>query len=314
MSSWPPSHGGSSPLARGARRQHRIRAGRSRIIPARAGSTGGDDLGWVGTGDHPRSRGEHSRCSPTPAKPSGSSPLARGARHWWADTIMAARIIPARAGSTRAGWSLWRGPPDHPRSRGEHLVSHSRASNSSGSSPLARGARGRIPPPLTAKGIIPARAGSTASPSRYQFHASDHPRSRGEHPCVSGAIVCFVGSSPLARGARPRRLPSPRRARIIPARAGSTDRETDGRRPRSWIIPARAGSTAAASRMAAAGGDHPRSRGEHGREGPPACMRSGSSPLARGALRRVCHLLGVGGIIPARAGSTVRLGIVGRCP
>ena len=54
------SGGGSSPLARGARRGSGRDPGRGRIIPARAGSTQMALAGRATTPDHPRSRGEHS--------------------------------------------------------------------------------------------------------------------------------------------------------------------------------------------------------------------------------------------------------------
>ena len=72
--------GGSSPLARGARTSALADVARRRFIPARAGSTffvfqHPDTLAV-----HPRSRGEHQVMSVDITVPSGSSPLARGAR------------------------------------------------------------------------------------------------------------------------------------------------------------------------------------------------------------------------------------------
>ena len=54
------------------------------------------------------------------------------------------------------------------------------------------------------------------------------------------------------------------------------------------------------------GGAHPRSRGEHEGQGRAGRGERGSSPLARGTLffRRVDNL--VSGLIPARAGNTMR--------
>ena len=71
-----------------------------------------------------------------------------------------------------------------------------------GSSPLARGA--------------PTSGAMTSSSTR------DHPRSRGEHDVSTRAAVRFGGSSPLARGAHHPGAVDRHRARIIPARAGST--------------------------------------------------------------------------------------------
>ena len=92
-----------------------------------------------------------------------------------------------------------------------------------------------------------------------------------------------LGSSPLARGLLI--LPWDGRVgeRIIPARAGFTNRAT----------PLGSGCT-----------DHPRSRGVYPvRGGANSCLR-GSSPLARGLHGFRCAPPVRGGIIPARAGFT----------
>ena len=97
----------------------------------------------------------------------------------------------------------------------------------------------------------------------------------------------FEGSSPLARGLHFYSL-------ILAADTG--------------IIPARAGSTYSPAPSGCAARDHPRSRGVYfaafaGRAG-----LSGSSPLARGLLRRSPGADDRAGIIPARAGSTYKGG------
>ena len=71
-----------------------------------------------------------------------------------------------------------------------------------------------------------------------------------------------------------------------------------------WIIPARAGFTLSMITGVAPAGDHPRSRGVYfpGRQG--SGWPSGSSPLARGLRHRPLTALGIGRIIPARAGFT----------
>ena len=95
----------------------------------------------------------------------------------------------------------------------------------------------------------------------------------------------WVGSSPLARGLRPRPGGGPIAMRIIPARAGFT----------TPLRPA-----------TAAGTDHPRSRGVYADRVAYLMVDMGSSPLARG-LRRPRRLPHGGyGIIPARAGFTRR--------
>ena len=71
------------------------------------------------------------------------------------------------------------------------------------------------------------------------------------------------------------------------------------------IIPARAGSTALTLLVVARHRDHPRSRGEHAADEFYDSLMRGSSPLARGAHLVQAGTAGAGGIIPARAGSTL---------
>ena len=91
---------GSSPLARGTRRDHGVHAFRFRFIPARAGNTALAAVGCATDPVHPRSRGEHFfplGCEP---RSLGSSPLARGTLHLLTDAMSCCRFIPARAGNT----------------------------------------------------------------------------------------------------------------------------------------------------------------------------------------------------------------------
>ena len=170
---------GSSPLARGLRREHlqpRLAAG---IIPARAGFTSTSSASTSGMRDHPRSRGVYSSTSRPASPPLGSSPLARGLRRGTCGRRILRRIIPARAGFT---WSVSRPPRrpgDHPRSRGVYRTGCSGRSWRSGSSPLARGLRLEGRAATRIGGIIPARAGFTSSMNFGISIMSDHPRSRG---------------------------------------------------------------------------------------------------------------------------------------
>ena len=135
---------GSSPLARGAPLHvgHRQRC--RRIIPARAGSTRPYRERMPRSGDHPRSRGEHSRIAARASSSVGSSPLARGAHCCGAIPRGRNGIIPARAGSTPVNSNLLPLITDHPRSRGEHSIMLLSISMVAGSSPLARGAPARF--------------------------------------------------------------------------------------------------------------------------------------------------------------------------
>ena len=177
----------------------------------------------------------------------------------------------------------------------------------SGSSPLARGLlKGREEDTMNT-GIIPARAGFTSAVRSRARARWDHPRSRGVYHALT--------------------YPVPRGTWIIPARAGFTVRGKvcggrAGDHPRSrgvyqkpvitgprvpGIIPARAGFTLQAGSARITGEDHPRSRGVYVSAGLSDFRPGGSSPLARG-LRPVDPAVRArAGIIPARAGFTVRM-------
>ena len=276
----------------------------------------------------------------------GSSPLARGLRPPVGVAGAQHGIIPARAGFTGQGHPGRQGRRDHPRSRGVYSLASERDLTQAGSSPLARGLL-RCGPGRRGSGrIIPARAGFTARTRSTGDRRTDHPRSRGVYgsPCVgaragpdhprSRGVYTDTGpewnpapgSSPLARGLRPRQHVGHAAQGIIPARAGFTSggrlsvravadhprsRGVYVRRPGCgaipfWIIPARAGFTGRAGLSRLGWRDHPRSRGVYVSLMAASTYMLGSSPLARGLPQsgRVRGLLIR--IIPARAGFTSR--------
>ena len=153
----------------------------SRLIPARAGNT---RLRWTAravTAAHPRSRGEHMGSQGSSRSRSGSSPLARGTQVQKFRERWLRRLIPARAGNTRAV-APGRAPGTaHPRSRGEHSELLWLLGQDCGSSPLARGTRGACGASGTLSRLIPARAGNTAMFHVFMMGFPAHPRSRGEH-------------------------------------------------------------------------------------------------------------------------------------
>ena len=112
---------GSSPLARGALATITGHTPQNRIIPARAGCTCTKNDSWRRVADHPRSRGVHLELTDGGRRFRGSSPLARGARSGRREPRRRTRIIPARAGCTRARYPSCRAVRDHPRSRGVHV-------------------------------------------------------------------------------------------------------------------------------------------------------------------------------------------------
>ena len=201
-------------------------------------------------------------------------------------------------------------------------------SRSTGSSPLARGLRVGDDIGVGAVGIIPARAGFTATTTPPGATPTDHPRSRGVYVTRTSTKSTRRGSSPLARGL----LSWPRRWRRWPrdhphSRGVYTGRPRGcGPRPgssplargllcerpaqpiRTRIILARAGFTILRRLPRRRPRDHPRSRGVYLWTTRPARAPSGSSPLARGLHRLDAVPHGETRIIPARAGFTSRRG------
>ena len=274
---------GSSPLARGLRTLPWVFPICRRIIPARAGFTPGPPAGSGGAADHPRSRGVYARTRSARVRRAGSSPLARGLLPAVKRRGASRRIIPARAGFTRAPRRPCGPQKDHPRSRGVYHFPSPFCVGPVGSSPLARGLRLFEEVDVGWDRIIPARAGFTFTRPYASSYIRDHPRSRGVYARPTRARTSRLGSSPLARG-----LPPAKPAEIMPGR----------------IIPARAGFTSPHHHHPTSNEDHPRSRGVYAMCRGTWATAMGSSPLARGLLGRLVKGGDLIRIIPARAGFT----------
>ena len=190
---------------------------------------------------HPRGRGEH--------QPVDRAPVA------------AVRFIPAGAGNTLGKAKKSLQGPVHPRGRGEHPKSGQAPPLETGSSPRARGTRGRVRACARRRRFIPAGAGNTGRALCSDRELPVHPRGRGEHFDIPGGTVTVYGSSPRARG-------TPFGHRAEPG----VDR----------FIPAGAGNTLLALVRSILGGVHPRGRGEHEGEVDVSPAGGGSSPRARG--------------------------------
>ena len=254
-----------------------------RIIPALAGNTPGNQVPEPTRTDHPRSRGEYSPDSSTPAPINGSSPLSRGILSCWFGSCLLLGIIPALAGNTRCGSGSTRSRRDHPRSRGEYDRFRFGRGGRLGSSPLSRGIPATRPGTGQRQGIIPALAGNTPTSRREVVTAADHPRSRGEYCPKPSKTAITGGSSPLSRGIQ----------------SSYCLRWHD-----AGIIPALAGNTSGREAEVAETQDHPRSRGEYQETEAEEVMVVGSSPLSRGIRCRGCTRIAGTGIIPALAGNT----------
>ena len=199
-------------------------------------------------------------------------------------------------------------------------------SSKSGSSPRGRGKRTQSVGRDHGGGLIPARAGKTASWRWPSLPVKAHPRVGGENGGQGGDRRPLGGSSPRGRGKREVGLAPQLLQRLIPARAGKTgwpsarpgaspahpraggenilnrspDRLVYGSSPRGRgkrrsrvvsvlaprLIPARAGKTAADHHDHCHGTAHPRAGGENPRVLVRVGVPSGSSPRGRGKRRR----------------------------
>ena len=167
VSAMAPTCRGSSPHTRGAQQGEGVRVDARRIIPAYAGSTPSRPVSRTSVTDHPRIRGEHFEVGVGQVLDGGSSPHTRGARPSPARDALPRGIIPAYAGSTFPGADGRCRVRDHPRIRGEHVLSPIMGASDVGSSPHTRGARQLHPRQDLGTRIIPAYAGSTR-PTRRQ--------------------------------------------------------------------------------------------------------------------------------------------------
>ena len=175
---------GSSPLTRGKRPPQAPRSCRCGLIPAHAGKTAGVESRSRSRRAHPRSRGENAAIAAMTRKIGGSSPLTRGKPGKTDHRKLEPGLIPAHAGKTGGVYKSRRYRRAHPRSRGENVAVWTDAERAEGSSPLTRGKPVTSRPSSVSRGLIPAHAGKTSSPSARVGGVTAHPRSRGENTLV----------------------------------------------------------------------------------------------------------------------------------
>ena len=176
-----PGGPGSSPLVRGPLYQTREHQNALGVIPARAGTTLQSAV-WDGhSRGHPRSCGDHVSPRISRHMKWGSSPLVRGPRVAGAVGVCGLGVIPARAGTTRRLQDRRGAGGGHPRSCGDHSGSRHPIRRGQGSSPLVRGPHSLVMRIGMVRGVIPARAGTTAGNGTEVWDRRGHPRSCGDH-------------------------------------------------------------------------------------------------------------------------------------
>ena len=166
--------------------------------------------------------GELSKPSWAIVQLDGSSPLARGTRHYLMRCLTGHRFIPAYAGNSQ--FPLYRCGQDtvHPRLRGELIIAHNTRTSAIGSSPLTRGTpRSRMTTIICLR-FIPAYAGNSLWTMCSWILSSVHPRLRGELLLTRFHLELITGSSPLTRGTHLRNPQSNQPYRFIPAYAGNS--------------------------------------------------------------------------------------------
>ncbi len=211
---------GSSPHARGGRLAGGVPQADEGLIPACAGRAGGDRRSQPPGPAHPRMRGEGAAGCLRQYPVRGSSPHARGGRHFWVPFGVMVRLIPACAGRAVTDRKAVMPSPAHPRMRGEGATPPTATLEAPGSSPHARGGRREAVPLPHAGGLIPACAGRATRPSSDERAPRAHPRMRGEGLPTSNDYVAAWGSSPHARGGRQQDRGPAVGSRLIPACAG----------------------------------------------------------------------------------------------
>ena len=149
----------------------------------------------------------------------------RGKPGWGRKRKAYLRIIPARAGQT---WSHCRrrsSGTNHPRACGANNKRGDEPGGEYGSSPRVRGKLLLFGCRVGSMRIIPARAGQTWLPRAIFTSFPDHPRACGANLEANFGGINKAGSSPRVRGKRLRHEKLLHEGRIIPARAGQTDRQ-----------------------------------------------------------------------------------------
>ena len=150
----------------------------------------------------------------------------RGTLILYVITVLYSRITPAHAGNTN---SIMLSPSyfkDHPRPCGEHSYSLFSCTIVLGSPPPMRGTRLVGLKIFLGYRITPAHAGNTFPLCANCQCRQDHPRPCGEHTFALVIDLSVLGSPPPMRGTLVLDMLYLRPARITPAHAGNTTKQS----------------------------------------------------------------------------------------
>ena len=261
---------GSSPRVRGKRGARRRRRGAHGLIPARAGKTAARRWCSLSCPAHPRACGENGLAEHSDVGVEGSSPRVRGKLVQLPRRDVLPGLIPARAGKTFSGNHKLCFFKAHPRACGENrgIVIHTHVPI--GSSPRVRGKQKPRIGVTGFVGLIPARAGKTATASCGSTARGAHPRACGENSRAASIGATLSGSSPRVRGKPCASAFAHGVGGLIPARAGKTGYSPTTLQP-GWAHPRACGENAMTTGAPrGAWGSSPRVRGKHIVRGPQA--------------------------------------------
>ncbi len=191
---------GSSPHTRGTSPCMSLAGHRLRFIPAHTGNMKIYPAYLPYYPVHPRTHGEH-RCTIVhPASAPGSSPHTRGTSVLGIGPRIDGRFIPAHTGNITVTSIEFTAMSVHPRTHGEHILEAAKLLDVLGSSPHTRGTSFLVWGGKVVIRFIPAHTGNIALPRPRPWPRTVHPRTHGEHLCISHNSNPSVGSSPHTRG------------------------------------------------------------------------------------------------------------------
>ena len=247
-------------------RAHEVRVRDGGIIPAYAGSTTTSSIlsrssrgssphtrgapllfcaSCTAFWDHPRIRGEHYQGSCRPGGARGIIPAYAGSTQFIitdGDTTVGSS--PHTRGAPEAAFTVNVAERDHPRIRGEHRPCRCTRLSARGIIPAYAGSTNPCRnPPCGPRGSSPHTRGARRCSALLASCARDHPRIRGEHQRDEQASLRQVG--------------------IIPAYAGSTLLGVRLAPPLRGSSPHTRGAPDVHLRNVQKLRDHPRIRGEH---------------------------------------------------